>query len=46
MKDLQVGFRGLNWGAWLWVGNIGIWMDIEGVGIGTTLEIWRPHTVR
>lgn len=28
MKNLQVGFRGLNWGAWLWVGNIGILMDI------------------
>lgn len=29
MKNLQVGFRGLNWGAWLWVGNIGILMDIR-----------------
>lgn len=28
MKNLQVGFRGLNWGHGLWVGNIGILMDI------------------
>lgn len=29
MKNLQVGFRGLKGGhGWLWVGNIGILMDI------------------
>lgn len=28
MKNLQVGFRGFELGAWLWVGNIGILMDI------------------
>lgn len=28
MKNLQVGFRGLNWGHGCGVGNIGILMDI------------------
>lgn len=29
MKNLQVGFRGLNWGAWLWALDMGILMDIR-----------------
>jgi hypothetical protein len=28
MKNLQVGFRGLKGGHVIWVGNIGILMDI------------------
>lgn len=29
MKNLQVGFRGLNWWEWLWALDRGILMDIR-----------------
>lgn len=50
MKNLQVGFRGLKGGHGLsiryrYIDGYKVGYR-EGVGIGTTLEIWRPHTVR
>lgn len=46
MKNLQIGFRGLKGGI-----VVGIrYRCIDGYKVGyrrgTTLEIWRPHTVR